>query len=77
MIFHELGLVAGMPAETSQRPSGETFSLPRILIVCSGTAHIRSSAMKTSRMLFFTSFRRRVSAEDIGRRRSHDRLVIR
>ena len=36
MIFHELGLVAGMPAEASQRPSGVAFSLPRILIVCSG-----------------------------------------
>ena len=34
------GLVAGMPAETSQRPSGVTFSLPRILIMCSGTVHI-------------------------------------
>ena len=48
------GLVAGMPAETSQRPSGVTFSLPRILIVCSGTVHIRSSAMEMSRMLFVT-----------------------
>ena len=25
-----------MPADTSQRPSGVAFSLPRILIVCSG-----------------------------------------
>ena len=33
-------LVAGMPAETSQRQSGVTFSSPRILIVCSGTVHI-------------------------------------
>ena len=48
-------LVAGMPAETSQRPSGVPFSSPRILIVCSGTVHIRSSAMEMSRMLFVTS----------------------
>ena len=48
------GLVAGMPAETSQRPSGVVFSLPRILIVCSGTVHIRSIAVKMSRMLILT-----------------------
>ena len=70
-------LVAGMPAETLQRPSGVAFSWPRILIVCSGTIHIRSGAMKTSRMLFLTWFGRRVSAEDISRRWSHDQILIR
>ena len=65
MIFHELGLVAGMPAETSQRPSGVAFSSPRILIVCS-TVHMRSIVMKMRQMLFLALSRWRVSAEDIG-----------
>ena len=72
---------AGMPAETSQRPSGVAFSLSRTLIVCSCyyCPYQKQCNENESNVVSYilTSFRRSGSAEDIGRRWSHHKRVIR
>ena len=68
-----------MPAETSQRPSGVAFALPRILILCSCyyCPYQKQYNENESNVVsyIFTSYHRRVSAEDVGRRWSHDKVM--